>query len=108
MKLAQALQTSSEFALIDVRTLSKCSTFTSSDAIHRVSSGATNAGSRAADNRVKYDSLATERSGDNSGFLGQRQSRRGTNIVTNPSLRYVSERTQNASRAAATSGMVGN
>ena len=37
MGLVQAYQTSSEFASIDVKTSSRCSTFTSSDVIHRAS-----------------------------------------------------------------------
>jgi hypothetical protein len=37
MKLAQESQTLSEFASIVVKTSSRCSTFTSSDVIHRAS-----------------------------------------------------------------------
>jgi len=72
MKLAQAPQVLSEFASIVVKTSSRCSAFTSSDVIHRVSWNPGSFGSILTDIRVKYRSLVVRRSGDDSGSLGRR------------------------------------
>jgi hypothetical protein len=53
MKSVQVSQTSSEFASMDVKTSSRCSTFISSEVIHRVSSKLGFVGSTSPDSRLK-------------------------------------------------------
>ena len=53
MKLAQASQASGVLISVDVKISSRCSTFTSSDTIHRVSPNPGVVGSQKTDNRVK-------------------------------------------------------
>ena len=63
---------SAESMSMTVETSSMCSTFTSSDEIHCVPLNPRPFGSIAADDRVNRECFVTQRSGDNTGSLGER------------------------------------
>jgi len=86
MKPAQASHTPSECVSTDVRTSSRCSTFTSSEVTHCVSLKPSLSGLASVTNWLKQHSLMAQRSGGDSGFWGQRWSQSGASMVAKPLL----------------------